>query len=68
MFAHEERNDGLIEAVEGPIESSSVTGHGLSLLSQQRMHGALQELSAVCRKQLKTIKLSSLLNSHAAAH
>ncbi|MCE9552104.1 MAG: Rrf2 family transcriptional regulator [Planctomycetes bacterium] len=58
----------LIEAVEGPVEPSSVTGHGLSLVSQERMHGALQELTAVCRKQLKSIKLSSLLNTHAEAH
>ena len=58
----------LIEAVEGQLKPNSVTGHGLSHAAQQRLQGAMHELNAVCRKQLKGIKLSSLLDSHAAAH
>jgi len=53
----------LIEAVEGPMEPTSATGHGLTQGTQQRMHTALNDLTAVCRKQLKGIRISSMLAS-----
>ena len=53
----------VIEAVEGPIEPTKAAGHGLSPMSQQRLQGALVEITATTRKQLKAIKISSLLGT-----
>ena len=51
----------IIEAVEGPIEATKAAGHGLAPASQQRLCKTLEEITATTRRQLKAIRVSSLL-------
>jgi len=57
----------LIEAVDGPIVPNSTTGHGLTLNCQKQLRNALDDLNAVCRRELKAIKISTLVAPSAAA-
>jgi DNA-binding IscR family transcriptional regulator len=51
----------LIEAVEGPTEPASPASHGLTPGTQARMSIAMEELTGVCRRQLKSLRIASML-------
>lgn len=51
----------VIEAIEGPYDSSLEMGEGLSELSQTKLRDALDEVTTATRNQLEAIKLSQLL-------
>jgi Rrf2 family protein len=51
----------VIEAIEGPYDSSLELGEGLSLASQDKLRHALDEVTSTTRNQLEAIKLSQLL-------
>jgi len=51
----------VIEAIEGPYDSSLEMGEGLSELSQIKLRDALDEVTTTTRRQLEAIKLSQLL-------
>ncbi len=51
----------LIEAIEGPYDSTVELGEGLSQDSQAKLRSALDEVTTTTRNQLEAIKLSQLL-------
>jgi Rrf2 family protein len=51
----------VIEAIEGPYDSSLEMGDGLSESSREMLRDALQQVTTVTRGQLEAIKLSQLL-------
>jgi Rrf2 family protein len=51
----------VIEAIEGPYDSTLELGTGLSEDSQNKLQNALQDVTTSTRKQLEAIKLSQLL-------
>ena len=51
----------VIEAIEGPYDSSLELGEGLSLASQDKLRDALDSVTTTTRNQLEAIKLSQLL-------
>ena len=51
----------VIEAIEGPYDSTLEMGEGLSELSQVKLRDALDEVTTTTRRQLEAIKLSQLL-------
>lgn len=51
----------VIEAIEGPYDSSLEMGEGLSLDSQNKLQQALEDVTVSTRRQLEAIKLSQLL-------
>jgi Rrf2 family protein len=51
----------VIEAIEGPYDSSLEMGDGLSEGSRNKLRDALQHVTTVTRGQLEAIKLSQLL-------
>ena len=53
----------VIEAIEGPYDSSLEMGEGLSLDAQEKLQEALLQVTTVTRAQLKAIKLSGLLKA-----
>lgn len=57
----------VIEAIEGPYDSSLEMGEGLSELSQIKLRDALDEVTTTTRRQLEAIKLSQLLKPPAEA-
>jgi len=57
----------LIEAVEGPMEPTRAMDHGLTPGTQNRMHQGLQQLTGVCRTQLKGVRISSMVSPKLAA-
>jgi Rrf2 family protein len=51
----------VIEAIEGPYDSTVEVGDGLSEGSQRKLRDALEQVTSVTRNQLEAIKLSQLL-------
>ena len=51
----------VIEAIEGPYDSSHEVGEGLPDESQAMLRDALNQVTSTTRKQLEAIKLSQLL-------
>ena len=51
----------VIEAIEGPYDSTVEMGEGLSEDSKGKLRDALDEVTDTTRKQLEAIKLSQLL-------
>jgi Rrf2 family protein len=51
----------VIEAIEGPYDSTLEVGEGLPRDSQNMLKGALEEVTTTTRRQLEAIKLSALL-------
>ena len=51
----------VIEAIEGPYDSTVEIGEGLSVKSQEQLKTALNSVTSTTRKQLEAIKLSALL-------
>ena len=51
----------VIEAIEGPYDSSLEMGEGLSIDSQTKLQDALDSVTSTTRNQLEAIKLSQLL-------
>jgi Rrf2 family protein len=52
----------VIEAVDGPLSPSIPAGEGLPKESQLKLREALEQVTAISRRQLGEIKLASLLN------
>jgi Rrf2 family protein len=53
----------VIEAVEGPLTSALPIQEGLTAESRLRLCEALDEVTALARRELSAIKLSQLLGS-----
>src|SRR5688572_2749991 len=53
----------VIEAIEGPLDGNSSEMMGLPEDAQNKLIGALKEVTATARQQLEAIKLSQLLGS-----
>lgn len=51
----------VIEAIEGPMETDDPLGDGIPDDSQERLQGALKEVTNTARRQLEAIKFSQLL-------
>ena len=51
----------VIEAIEGPMNAGESTGDGFPNESQQKLRGALTEITQTARQQLEAIKFSQLL-------
>ncbi len=51
----------VIEAVDGPVNSSAPVADGFPVESHSRLREALEQVTANARQQLEQIKLSSLL-------
>lgn len=51
----------VIEAIEGPYDSSLEMGDGLSEDARHKLRDALDQVTTVTRNQLEAIKLSQLL-------
>jgi Rrf2 family protein len=51
----------VIEAIEGPYDSSSPKAEGLPADSQEMLRDALNQVTTTTRKQLEAIKLSQLV-------
>lgn len=51
----------VIEAIEGPMNADEPAGDGFPKDSQQRLRGALNEITQTARQQLDAIKFSQLL-------
>lgn len=51
----------LIEAIEGPYDSSLEMGEDISADSQEKLREALLDVTTTTRRQLEAIKLSQLL-------
>ena len=51
----------VIEAIEGPYDSTLEVGEGLPRDSQTMLKDALEEVTTTTRRQLESIKLSALL-------
>lgn len=51
----------VIEAIEGPYDTSLETSEGLAEASQLKLRDALGQVTATTRRQLESIKLSALL-------
>jgi DNA-binding IscR family transcriptional regulator len=51
----------VIEAIEGPYDSSLEVGDGLPSDSQHNLRDALGEVTSTTRRQLESIKLAQLL-------
>jgi Rrf2 family protein len=51
----------VIEAIEGPYDSTVEIGDGLSIKSQEQLKTALNSVTSATRNQLEAIKLSALL-------
>ncbi len=51
----------VIEAIDGPYDSSLEMGEGLSLASQTNLQQALENVTVSTRRELEAIKLSQLL-------
>ena len=58
----------VIEAIEGPYDSTLETGEGLTADSQNKLKEALGQVTATTRRQLESIKLSALLKPPAPQH
>jgi Rrf2 family protein len=52
----------VIEAIEGPMETTDPGGGGLPVASQHRLHDALKQVTLTAREQLEAIKFSQLLD------
>lgn len=52
----------VIEAVDGPLAADMPEDATLPLESVTKLHSALEEVTAITRRQLETIKLSQLLS------
>jgi Rrf2 family protein len=57
----------VIEAIEGPYDSTLEMGEGLSVDSRSMLQDALEEVTTTTRAQLEAIKLSKLLKPPAPA-
>jgi Rrf2 family protein len=57
----------VIEAIEGPYDSTLEMGEGIPELSQAKLRDALDEVTTTTRRQLEAIKLSQLLKPPAEA-
>ena len=53
----------IIEAIEGPVQSSLPVSEGLPGDSQDQLREALQQVATTARQQLEAIKLSGLLKA-----
>ena len=51
----------VIEAIEGPYDSSLEMGEGISAAAKLKLKDALEDVTTSTRKQLEAIKLSQLL-------
>lgn len=51
----------VIEAIEGPMNAGEPAGDGFPQESQQKLRGALTEITQTARQQLEAIKFSQLL-------
>jgi Rrf2 family protein len=51
----------VIEAIEGPLDTGENMSEGLPVESQERLHGALRQITDDARQQLEAIKFSQLL-------
>lgn len=51
----------VIEAVDGPLSSGAPVAEGLPRESQSKLREALEQVTAMSRRQLSEIKLASLL-------
>ena len=51
----------VIEAIEGPYDSSLEVGEGLPVDSQNMLRSALKQVTTTTRNQLEAVKLSALL-------
>jgi Rrf2 family protein len=51
----------VVEAIDGPLDSGDPSGEGLPAVSQEKLHGALQQITDNARQQLRAIKFSQLL-------
>jgi Rrf2 family protein len=51
----------VIEAIEGPYDSTTAMGEALPADSQEMLRDALNQVTTTTRKQLEAIKLSQLL-------
>jgi len=51
----------VIEAIEGPMDSGEPSSQGLPEETQERLHGALRQITDNARQQLESIKISQLL-------
>ncbi len=51
----------LIEAIEGPYDSTMELGEDISIDSQEKLREALLNVTTTTRRQLEAIKLSQLL-------
>ena len=51
----------VIEAIEGPLDSGEPPSQGLPEETQERLHGALRQITDNARQQLESIKISQLL-------
>jgi DNA-binding IscR family transcriptional regulator len=56
----------VIEAIEGPYDSSLEAAEGLTEDSQHKLRDALGSVTASTRRQLESIKLSQLLKPPSA--
>lgn len=51
----------IIEAIDGPVDSSVHLGNGMSEQSQQNLKLALDQVALTARQQLEAIKLAQLI-------
>jgi Rrf2 family protein len=51
----------VIEAIEGPMDTGDANNGALPAESQERLHGALRQITDNARQQLEAIKFSQLL-------
>jgi Rrf2 family protein len=51
----------VIEAIEGPLETTEPISPGLPIDTHTRLQQAMQEITSTARRQLEAIKLSQLL-------
>jgi len=58
----------VIEAIEGPYDSTLETSDGLTEESQNKLRDALGQVTQTTRRQLESIKLSALLKPPAPQH
>lgn len=56
----------IIEAVDGPLAADMPEDATLPLDSVTKLHSALEEVTAITRRQLESIKLSQLLSHERA--
>jgi len=51
----------VIEAIEGPLDTTEPADDGYPVESQEKLHEALRQITHSARKQLEAIKFSQLL-------